>query len=180
MIRPEIIDGLIRSDDKVIESLYREYRSGFIAMGASYSLGEGESLEIFHDSLLILRSHAINGNLAKVRHELKTYLFAIGKYRIFDILKRQKQSPVQFTETVPEFSDADLDVPDADLSDKHVEIMTQFEKLGESCRKMLTFFYFEGLTIDEIVLIGKYENSNVVRSQKSRCLRKLKEMIHGA
>jgi len=180
MTRPEIIDGLIRSDDKVIESLYREYRAGFIALGASYGIGEGESLVIFHDSLLILRSHAQKGNLEKVRHELKTYFFAIGKYRIFDTLKRQKNSPVLFTETVPEFSEADLDLPDTDMSDQHVQIMTQFEKLGESCRKMLTFFYFEGLTIDEIVIIGKYENSNVVRSQKSRCLRKLKEMIYGA
>ena len=56
-------------------------------------------------------------------------------------------------------------------------LRTHFNKLGKKCRELLTLFYYRGLTIDDIVEFAGYTNGSVVRSQKSRCLKSLKEMI---
>jgi RNA polymerase sigma-70 factor (ECF subfamily) len=42
---------------------------------------------------------------------------------------------------------------------------------------MLTLSFYRGLSNEEIATLEGYENEAVVRSQKSRCLKTLKELI---
>ncbi|MGK0414378.1 MAG: putative DNA-binding protein YlxM (UPF0122 family) [Polaribacter sp.] len=56
-------------------------------------------------------------------------------------------------------------------------LRAHFKKLGKKCQEVLTLFYSRGLSIDEIVEHSDYTDGSVVRSQKSRCLKTLKDMI---
>jgi len=179
MIEQRIIDGLSRSDKHVVEELYYDYREKFLVLGQSYRLSEAECLDVFHDSLIILRNHAIKGNLDKVRHQLSTYFMAIGKYRFYEYLKKRQVDPLIPVDKPPDQIDEIDLVLDEELSHKQALIMRALATLGPACQKLLTFFYLEGLSIQEIVLVAKYENANVVRAQKSRCLKQLNERIHG-
>jgi len=178
MIEQRIIDGLSRSDNTIIVELYRVYRDRFIALGFDYGLSETESLEIFHDSLIILRNHAKKGNLSKVQHQLSTYFITIGKYRMFDFLKKRGLSPLQVITDLPELVDEGDILSDDELTLTQKLLLEELHAMKPACRNMLTLFYLEGLSIEEIVIAGKYENANVVRAQKSRCLKLLKERIH--
>ncbi|WP_396177320.1 RNA polymerase sigma factor [Flavobacterium sp.] len=51
-----------------------------------------------------------------------------------------------------------------------------FKKLGEQCRKVLHLFYYEEKKLDEIQSLLGYTNKDVLKSQKSRCLKQLKEL----
>ena len=51
------------------------------------------------------------------------------------------------------------------------------QSLGESCRKMLELFYYENLSMKEISLHFKYENEQVVRNKKYKCLQQLTEKM---
>jgi DNA-directed RNA polymerase specialized sigma subunit len=51
------------------------------------------------------------------------------------------------------------------------------DKLGESCRKILMLFYYENLPMKEIVQHLHYENEQVVRNKKYKCLKELTEMV---
>ncbi len=66
---------------------------------------------------------------------------------------------------------------DESLSHEQKLLKKYFETLGEQCQKLLTMFYYRGLSIKEIIAEGGYNNANVVKSQKSRCLKTLKERI---
>jgi RNA polymerase sigma-70 factor (ECF subfamily) len=55
-----------------------------------------------------------------------------------------------------------------------------FDALGEKCQKILTLFYYQQYNIKEIMAEGNYNSENVVKSQKSRCLKTLKEAINNA
>lgn len=179
MIEQRIIDGLSRSDNHVVEELYAGYREKFLLLGHNYRLSESESLDIFHDSLIILRNHAVKGNLGKVRHQLGTYFMAIGKYRLYEHLKKRQSDPVTLVLEMPDLIDESDLILDDDITQKQSLIMKALDAMGPACRKLLTYFYLEGLSIEEIVLVGGYDNSNVVRAQKSRCLKQLNERIHG-
>jgi RNA polymerase sigma-70 factor (ECF subfamily) len=52
-----------------------------------------------------------------------------------------------------------------------------FAGLSESCREVLTLFYYNHFSIDAIMPQMGYANENVTKSHKSRCLRKLKEIF---
>ena len=53
-----------------------------------------------------------------------------------------------------------------------------FGTLGKKCQELLTLFYYRGFTIQEIMEAGGYNSENVVKSQKSRCMKTLKERIN--
>jgi len=50
-------------------------------------------------------------------------------------------------------------------------------ELGESCRKILELFYFENLSMKEIVSQMHYENEQVVRNKKYKCLQQLTDKM---
>ena len=49
--------------------------------------------------------------------------------------------------------------------------------LGESCRKILLLFYYENMTMREILYHLPYENEQVVRNKKYKCLQQLTGLI---
>ena len=58
------------------------------------------------------------------------------------------------------------------------EMMKLVESLGEVCKKILVLFYYEGLSMKEILNSMDYENEQVVRNKKYKCLKQLTEMIN--
>jgi RNA polymerase sigma factor (sigma-70 family) len=59
------------------------------------------------------------------------------------------------------------------------QLMHLVESLGETCKKILLAFYFENLAIKEILQTLDYENEQVVRNKKYKCLKQLEQMIAG-
>lgn len=57
------------------------------------------------------------------------------------------------------------------------QVMAIVEQLGETCRKILVMFYYENLPIKEILEQLDYENEQVVRNKKYKCLKQLEQMI---
>lgn len=99
---------------------------------------------------------------------------------IFDLLKEKKKTFTLNTDVLSEYSNiekVDIEFENEELTIEQQLLRTHFKKLGKKCREVLTLFYYRGLTIDDIVELTDYTSKSVVRSQKSRCLKSLKEMI---
>ena len=74
-----------------------------------------------------------------------------------------------------DYSSMEQVMEDNTISLYQQKLLRNFNLLGEKCQEILNLFYYKSLTIDEIVQVQGYENKNVVKSQKSRCLKSLKE-----
>lgn len=170
---------VITSDHpREIQHLYESYRMGFLHFGAKYRLEEHELLEIYHDALLEMRKHALKGNLETVTASFKTYLFSIGKFKIYKYLKEKGKSPMQILTEIPEEESLEIELfEEVQLTEKQQKLQTYFSKLGKKCQKMLINFYYKELSIKEIMDFENYESENTVRSQKSRCLKTLKSLF---
>ena len=171
---------LINSKPKEISHLYNIYREEFLNFGKKFGLDYDDLVDIYQESFIALRKHALNGNLETVKSSLKTYLFGIGKFMIFDLLKERKKT-VLYDSAIHNANDTIEMIPFKkeiiELTREQNLLLDNFKKLGKKCQKLLTLFYSGGLTIDEIVGCTNYSNSSVVRSQKSRCIRVLKQLI---
>ena len=64
-----------------------------------------------------------------------------------------------------------------EMGQTKVDLMKVIEELGENCKKILLLFYFENRSMKEIVAHLPYENEQVVRNKKSKCLKKLEQLI---
>ena len=47
----------------------------------------------------------------------------------------------------------------------------------KNCKKILLLFYYENLSISEILDTLDYQNEQVVRNKKYKCLKELEQMI---
>ncbi|GAA4246162.1 MULTISPECIES: RNA polymerase sigma factor [Winogradskyella] len=173
------VDALKNDDTKLIKVIYGDYRNEFIFFSKKYNIAEADSLDIYQEAFLAIRKHAISGKLQDVNSSFKTYLFGIGKHLIYNKLK--EYSSKQSYDLILHKADADYEEITIDTSEKLTKeqelLRHYFKQLGKSCQQMLTLSFYRGLTNDEIATLEGYENEGVVRSQKSRCLKTLKNLI---
>lgn len=170
---------LVLSNPKEISLLYYANRDPFLNFGKKYGLDYDDLTDIYQEAFIALRKQALSGKLDTVKSSLKTYLFGIGKFMIYDLLKkRKKTTSYEPSLHVSDEIEAITFVDNTEeLTIEQQLLRTFFKKLGKKCQEMLTLFYSRGLSIDDIVEFTDYTSSSVVRSQKSRCLKTLKEMI---
>jgi DNA-directed RNA polymerase specialized sigma subunit len=57
------------------------------------------------------------------------------------------------------------------------EIMAVITKLGEQCKQILLLFYYENLSMKEILNHTKFESEQVVRNKKYKCLKQLELLL---
>lgn len=174
------IKALVHGDPIEVGKLYNGNRAIFLNFGKKYGLSHDDLCDIYQEAFIALRKHALNGKLDTVNSSLKTYLFGIGKFMIFDLLKEKKRTTAYNPSKLGIHDTIELvstNIEEEELSHEQALLRTYFKKLGKKCKEMLTLFYSRGLSIDEIVEHTDYTDGSVVRSQKSRCLKTLKDMI---
>lgn len=165
---------------KEIAVFYLENRKAFLQFGKQYNLDYDDLADIYQEAFIVLRQKAIHGKLDTVKSSLKTYLFGIGKHMIFDYIREKKKVTLNHESILKNASEIPLIEPvllQNELTLEQQLLKRTFKKLGIKCQEVLTLFYARGLTLDEIVSTTSYTSNSVVRSQKSRCIKKLKEMI---
>jgi RNA polymerase sigma factor (sigma-70 family) len=131
---------------------------------------------VYQDSIIALCENAKKGTIDNLESSLSTYLFSIGKYMIYRILKaKNKRISIAYDNQLPQVLEDEY----KEVYDESETALLQenFKKLGEQCQKVLRLFYYEEKKLDEIQIELNYTNKDVLKSQKSRCLKQLKELI---
>ena len=49
--------------------------------------------------------------------------------------------------------------------------------MGETCRKVLTYYYFDGMSMAEIAERLGFANTNTAKTKKYKCKKKLDEIV---
>lgn len=176
----QLISQLKKRDRNALKSVYLDYKTEFFRFMSRYNAEENTLEDIFQDALIVLYENASAGKLDELKSSLKTYLFGTGKFMLFKHFRDSKKEV--FTQEDYVFDNYEQSVIedvylDEGPSDNQKLLVANFKKLGNKCREILELFYLQGLKLEEIVSVQGYENKNVVKSQKSRCLKSLKELI---
>ncbi len=166
-----------RNLDQAINHLYQEHA----AVTRSFIMGKGgseqDAEDIFQETVIAFIDTVRKG---KFRFEsgIRTFLIAISKNLWFNELRKRQRA-----ENRERMFETGRDPEDPDVSEAIVdrELNQQLQKLlaglGDSCRKILTLFYYENLSMKEIVAHLHYENEQVVRNKKYKCLQQLTGML---
>lgn len=176
----QLIAQLKKRDRNALTNVYQDYKTEFFRFMSRYNAEENTLEDIFQDALIVLYENAQAGKLDQLKSTLKTYLFGTGKFMLFKHFRDSKKEV--FTDEDYVFDNYEQAViedvyEDEGPNDYQKMLVANFKKLGDKCREVLELFYLQGLKLDEIVTVQGYENKNVVKSQKSRCLKSLKELI---
>ena len=172
----ELIKNLKKGDEKTIHQVYIDNKKGFWLFANQYNLSSDDLLDVYQDSIIALCENAKKGTIDHLECSLTTYLFSIGKYMIYKKLKsNNKKISIEYDSQLPQVIDEE---PEETSHDDDLNILQlNFKKLGERCQEVLRLFYYEEKKLDEIQLQLNYTHKDVLKSQKSRCLKQLKDLI---
>jgi RNA polymerase sigma-70 factor (ECF subfamily) len=168
----------IRHDaNGALEEIYRNNRIYCTHwLTKNYSLSDLDAREVFQASVVILYENIISGKLKELTSSIRTYLIAICKNqsrsfkRMNSRMGSMEESPV-----LADFIYEDIDKEkERDLEYRiAIEAMTQ---LGEPCNGLLRLFYFEQKNLIEVATMLGYKNMNTAKTQKFKCMSRLRKL----
>ncbi len=160
-----------------IRSIYNQFAepvSAFI-MSKGGSLHDAE--DIFQETVMAFIEIVKKG---KYRQEatIKTFLISIARNIWYNTLTKKTRTAAREKlydlGTEKETQDISHEIAAREVKQELSGLMDQ---LGESCKKILIMFYYENLSTKEMLEKLPYENEQVVRNKKYKCLQQLSEMI---
>ena len=172
----KIIELLKQKNKATLQKIYNDNRAAFINFAKGFHIEEYDSLDIYHDAILVLRENAIHGKIDDLKSSISTYLFAIGKYKIYHSFREKaKLNITDDIEVVEKNFDFDVNFNEEKTTNQQILLKKGFKKMGGRCKEVLELFYYHGYNLDEITEILNYSDKNVLKSQKSRCIKQLKK-----
>ncbi len=162
------------NSDQEISKLYLEYRDDFIRNTAKYQLSVEKKIDIYQDAFIVIYEGLKKGNI-KIETSLKHYLYGVGRNMIIDEINNQIKERKLKDGLSKEKEAFDIDLSSGDvLSEKQELLLKGINSLSEKCREILILFYYRKYSIEAIMHTMNYQNENVTKSHKSRCLKQLK------
>ena len=179
MKEKEVLNQLQTGNMDILKKIYLEYKTPFYNYAKGFSISKNEILDIYQDVILAFQENVRTGKVTKLESSIKTYLFSIGKYMIYNRVKKLNKLRL-----VDNFNDKDEKLVlehnflfEQELNNNQKKIKYGFSLLGEKCKEILTLFYYRGFSLDEITSYLNYKNKDVTKSQKNRCLKSLKDKM---
>ena len=175
----QLIAQLKKREKNALKDVYREYKTEFFRFASRYTKAEDTLEDIFQDAIIAVYENALAGKLDHLKSSLKTYLFSTGKFMLFKKFRDTKEMATDEDYIFDQKEKAVIEdvYEDEGPNDYQKQLLANFRNLGDKCREILELFYLQGLKLEEIMNVQGYENKNVVKSQKSRCLKSLKQLV---
>jgi len=171
-----LLQGLARNDKKAVETIYRDNYGMVQALIINNNGSTDDARDVFQEAMIVLYEKARSGTF-ELQCQIKTYMYSVSR-RLW--LKKLQQSK-RFT---TDFGDPDSVVPVEDDLEDHLKRDLEFgmmEKailgLGEPCKSLLEAFYIEKKNMQEIAMNFGYTNAENAKTQKYKCLMRLKKIF---
>src|SRR5690606_34482457 len=130
-----------------LDVIYLRYKSGVLAFAKRDPIDPQVALDIYHDSMIALYENAVKGKLDELKSSIKTYLYAIGKYKIFAYLKSNPQQEERLADELTE----ELTLFEIDTTEEQLKLLQRaYLQLGAKCQQVLHLFYYKRLKLKDI------------------------------
>lgn len=172
----QLLEGLAANDRQVIEAIYRDNYPMVQAFILNNSGNGDEARDIFQEAMIVLFEKARSGSF-ELNCQLKTYMYSVCR-RLWLKRLQQLQRYGSLIENVEETVMVDEDL---ELHEKHnadfVLMETTMSKIGEPCKSLLDAYYIQKKNMQEIAADFGYTNADNAKTQKYKCLLRLKKLF---
>ena len=171
-----LLQGLARNDRKAVETIYKDNYTTIQSLVINNNGTADDAKDIFQEAMIVLYEKARSGSF-ELNCQIKTYLYSVSR-RLW--LKRLQQSSryggdIGHAETVVPVED---DIEEHTRRDQEFEMMNKaISGLGEPCKSLLEAFYLQKKNMQEIATGFGYTNAENAKTQKYKCLIRLKKIF---
>jgi RNA polymerase sigma factor (sigma-70 family) len=163
--------------NNAINYLYKDYYGLLAQFIVNNNGSEADAQDIFQE-VVISFVHLVRQGKFRGESSIKTFLFALNRNLWFNELKRRSRSMNRALRYEVENEKKEKTITDIiEYREAGRLLQTVMNEMGEGCRKVLLLYYYQEQSMKEIVQETGYENEQVVRNKKYKCLKKLEEKL---
>ena len=168
-----------KKNEFLVGEIYSLYRDDFFFFikNRIWSSSPDIILDIYQDSFMVLCNKIYEDqlNVDNLKSSLKTYLFGIG-IKITNNINR-KHGKLQEQDQY-DIQDQPDDEPGLGEENERI-IQKAVKEMGEPCHTILVKQYWEDKSCEEIATEMNYKNKDAAKTQKYKCIQKLKSELKG-
>jgi RNA polymerase sigma factor (sigma-70 family) len=168
MDEKEVFERIKNGDEKALEVIYKKYYRMMTKLVVTNSGTEEEARDVYQDALVVFWQKARSGNLVMTA-KISTYIYSICQNlwrKELDRKKRLTNEEKDGSQTM------DLESPEREKI-----IAKCLDQLGETCRKVLMYYYFDEMSMQEIAEKLGFANTDTAKTKKYKCKQKLDELV---
>jgi len=164
----EVLNKISIGDESALDYLYKKYYRMMTNMVIKNNGSEQEAKDVYQDALVVFWQKAISGNLV-LTSKISTYIYSICQNLWRKELER-KSRLVSDEKDTPHHSSHEQE-------EKAKIIHDIINQMGDTCRKILSYHYFDGLSMTDIAEKLGYANTDTAKTKKYKCKQKLYQLV---
>ncbi len=171
-----LLKGLAQNDKNSIESIYRENYSSIQSFVLNNNGSVDDARDIFQEAMIVLYEKS-KLNTFSLNCQIKTYVYSICRRLWFKRLHQLGKFSTQ-VESLEEIIPVEEELEDHDKKNNDFILMEHaMSKIGEPCKSLLDAYYLQKKNMQEIALEFGYTNADNAKTQKYKCLVRLKKLF---
>lgn len=169
-----LVLALQSGDEPALRSLYRLHYPMVVQMVINNGGTLQEGKDIFQETLIIFYEK-LKDESFQLNCQVKTYLYSVSRRLWLKQLERKSRhtNVLNDTHEYIELNHEEI----GKQEDQYTSMHRALESIGEPCRSILKDFYLENQSMDTITRKFGYTNSDNAKTQKYKCLQRLKKQF---
>ena len=169
----EYFQAFLNSDNKLLTEFYDKNQKSFLQFVGKYQLDKDKRCDVYQDAFCTLWENIYKGKITREKLNVKlfSYLCGIGK----NLVSKYVEDII-----IDELDDGILKIVD-DRNDDDIERQEKvdevIEQLKEPCKSIFNLYYFKHNSLTEIASKLGYKDVTVAKTQKYRCMEKVKSCL---
>ena len=159
-----------KGNEQAIDYLYVKYFKMMSNMIIKNSGTEYEARDIYQDALIVFWQKVIQDKLL-LTSKISTYLYSICQNLWRKELEKKKRLSYEEKDGLQNDEQA------YDQNEKNSLIAQCIDKLGDSCKKVLTYYYFDGLSMQDIADQLGFSSPDTAKTKKYKCKKELDKIV---
>jgi|SRR5450432_2264254 len=173
---------ILRSDESPDDAIRFLYITQFdiTTRYVNQNSGNDEDAQDIFQELVLVFIELVKKNKFRGESSVSTFLYALTRNIWLNELKKRNRAKLRDEKFDKQQPGTDMDVSHFIMHrEMKTVLMRMVDNLGEPCKKILLAFYFDNLAMKDILLATAYDNEQVVRNKKYKCLKQLEQLIAG-
>ncbi len=164
----EILDRISKGDERALDYLYKKYYKMMTNLVLKNNGTIDEAKDVYQEALVAFWQKAASGKLV-LTSKISTFLYSICLNQWRKELDRKSR-----------LSNEEVDKEEFqshDAEERYKIVMQCIGELGDTCKRILTYYYFDGLNMSDIAEQMNFANTDTAKTKKYKCKKKLDSLI---
>lgn len=172
----ELIDGIAKGSTESLRIIYKDHFPLVAQFIIKNSGSEEDAKDVFQEAVIVLYDKINQGDF-KLSSRLQTYIYSVCRFIWLKKLSSNERLNTTLYQELEETLAVEDDFEESQAREMQFHLMEEsLNLLGEPCQTIIQDFYIHDLSMQEICEKFGYTNANNAKTQKYKCLQRLKKL----